>query len=191
MMVGFPARVVRHKSYSPHQMGTFLIFAPLYRFVRTTWLGCVLGWQMASMSLDTSAEWNGHCVERIVCNYASSPHMGLLLVQAKILVHCDNQTVVDIWNRVCTLYHGFGSFFVLLCFKYKINVCVIHIPGVCNEIADSLSRFQMKRFRKLASGTNILPDSIPEWPTQSFITTSFNAGIMVLPSLQDEHISRD
>jgi len=73
--------------------------------------------------------------------------------------------------------------------SYNINVCVIHVPGVCNEIADSLSRFQMERFRKFAPRANIHPDSIPVWPTQSFITASYNAGIMVLPSPQDEHIS--
>ena len=36
----------------------------------------------------------------------------------------------------CAIYHN-------------INVCIVHTPGVCNDIADSLSRFQMDRFRRL------------------------------------------
>ena len=37
---------------------------------------------------------------------------------------------------------------------HNLNVCIAHIPGVCNDIADSLSRFQMDRFRKLRSPTS-------------------------------------
>jgi len=43
-------------------------------------------------------------------------------------------------------------------------------PGICNDIADCLSRFQMEKFRRLAPGSKVLPDCIPAWPTQSFMT---------------------
>ncbi len=35
-----------------------------------------------------------------------------------------------------------------------------HVPGVSNEIADALSRFQVARFRKLAPWANGLPEQI-------------------------------
>lgn len=38
----------------------------------------------------------------------------------------------------------------LLILKYNIYIQVQHIAGTINEIADSLSRFQFKRFRMLA-----------------------------------------
>ena len=66
--------------------------------------------------------------------------------------------------------------------NYNINIRVIHITSVYNETADSLSRFHMEKFRKLALKANILPDDIPEWPTETFTTASCKAGIMALPS---------
>ena len=55
---------------------------------------------------------------------------------------------------------------------HNLNVCIVHIPGVCNDIADSLSRFQMAQ-------ANTTPDNIPAWPVQSFMHTLCNAAIMV------------
>jgi len=62
----------------------------------------------------------------------------------KILFHCDNQAVVEIWERGSTRVPHTMGLVRLLYFcasHYNINVCVTHIPGVCNNIADSLSRF--------------------------------------------------
>ena len=112
----------------------------------------------------------------------------------KILFHCDNQAVVDIWSRGCTRAPHLMALVRLLYFcasNYNINVCVIHVPGVCNNIADSLSRFQMENFRKLAPEANLLPDRIPAWQTQTFTIASCNAGIMVLPNLPEEPISQE
>ena len=38
-----------------------------------------------------------------------------------------------------TTDHGFGSFVVFCAAYHNLNVCIVHIPGVCNDIADSLS----------------------------------------------------
>jgi len=108
----------------------------------------------------------------------------------KILFHCDNQAVVENWERGSACAPHTMGLVLLLYFcasRYNINVCIIHIPGICNDIADTLSRFQMDKFRKLAPGSKSLPDHIPPWPTQTFTSASCNAGIMVLPSQQDEH----
>lgn len=54
---------------------------------------------------------------------------------------------------LCTLTHNFY-------FR------AVHVPGKNNNIAVSLSRFQMERFRQLAPQFNTAPDPIPA--TQSF-----------------------
>ena len=102
----------------------------------------------------------------------------------KILFHCDNQSVVDIWDKGSTRAPHTMALVRLLYFcasTHNINVCVIHVPGVCNDIADSLSHFQMDRFRRVAPKANPLPDHIPAWPMQSFTAASCSAGIMALP----------
>ena len=41
-----------------------------------------------------------------------------------------------------------GIFYI--CVKYEFEFSAIHVPGVKNKIADSLSRGQIKLFRSLA-----------------------------------------
>ena len=67
---------------------------------------------------------------------------GSLWSRQKILFHCDNQDVVDIWDRGSTRApHTMGLvrllYFCASC--YNINACVTHIDGVRNDIANSLS----------------------------------------------------
>ena len=112
----------------------------------------------------------------------------------KILFHCDNQAVVEIWDRGSTRAPhtmGLDRLLYFCASRCDINVCVTHVSGVCNDIADSLSRFQIEKFRKLASRSIKYPDHIPAWPTQSFMSAFCNAGIMELSSPQDGHINQD
>lgn len=71
----------------------------------------------------------------------------------RILVFCDNESVVSIVNtkrsripRVMDLVRHL----TLLTLKFNFYIRAEHIEGKKNDIADSLSRFQMDRFRKLA-----------------------------------------
>ena len=50
---------------------------------------------------------------------------------------------------------------VLLTMQYNIQFKAVHIQSIKNEIADSLSRFQMQRFRKVAPQADVEPDMIP------------------------------
>ena len=77
---------------------------------------------------------------------------------------CDNQSVVAIINsghskapRVMDLVR----FLVLISMKHNFLVRARHVPGVHNEIADALSRFQVQRFRELAPGADQTPCTIP------------------------------
>ena len=119
----------------------------------------------------------------------------------KILFHCDNRAVVGIWDKGSTCAPHTMGLVRLLYFcasRYNINVCVTHIAGICNDIAgicndiaDSLSRFQMDKFRMLAPRSEVLPDCIPAWPTQIFMTASCNAGIMTFPNPLNKRTDQD
>ena len=60
--------------------------------------------------------------------------------------------------------------------KCNINVCIVHIDGANNVIADCLSQ---DRFKRLAPLANSAPDNIPAWLIQSFIEASGSAAILV------------
>ena len=96
---------------------------------------------------------------------------GPLWQRQKILFHCDNKAVVDIWDKGSTRAVRLMALVRLLYFyaaHHNINVCIVHVPGVCNNIADSLSRFQMDRFRKLAPHANPTADDILAWPIHKY-----------------------
>ena len=60
---------------------------------------------------------------------------GSFWAHQKILFHCDNQAVVEIWDRGSThASHTIGLVYLLyFCVsRCDINVCVTHISGVCN-----------------------------------------------------------
>lgn len=83
----------------------------------------------------------------------------------RILFYCDNESVVSIVNskrsripRVMDLVRHL----TLLTLKYNIYIRVQHIAGKINEIADSLSRFQFKRFCTLAPYADPSPCPIPQ-----------------------------
>ena len=103
------------------------------------------------------------------------------------------QTVVDIWESGTSKSPEIMALVRMLFFcaaHNNFNVCVQHIPGVNNVIADALSRFQQDRFRKLAPKANLHPDNIPAWPQQAFIDASCSADIMVSLSQPDAPISQ-
>ena len=99
-----------------------------------------------------------------------------------MLFHCDNQAVVDIWKSGSTHASETMALVRLLYFaaaKHNINVCIVHIDGTNNVIADCLSCFKQDRFKQLAPLANPAADNIPAWPIQSFIEASCSAAILV------------
>ena len=82
----------------------------------------------------------------------------------KILFRIDNQALVSIVNKRTSkskLIMNFIRPMVLLTMSFNIQFKAIHIEGIHNEIADALSRFQMKRFRDLAPSADQFPVQIP------------------------------
>ena len=67
----------------------------------------------------------------------------------RIIIRSDNAAVVAIINKQsskCSEIMKLVRFFVLQCLKFNVSFSARHIPGIDNNIADSLSRFQMGRF---------------------------------------------
>ena len=95
----------------------------------------------------------------------------------RIMVHCDNQAVVDIWDHytsksptimclVRTLH--------LIAATNNFHIRISHIQGVDNSIADALSRGRISTFRRLVPDADITMTKVP-------VITS------LIPSLQTEY----
>ena len=50
---------------------------------------------------------------------------------------------------------------VLICLKHNLYFRAKHVPGILNELADSLSRLQVQKFRMLAPQGQPYPTPIP------------------------------
>ena len=71
----------------------------------------------------------------------------------RIIFHCDNQATVQILRKGRSPCSRIMLLMRRLTYCAAINNFVVYsefIPGICNEIGDALSRFQMDRFRRLA-----------------------------------------
>ena len=82
----------------------------------------------------------------------------------KVLFHCDNQSVCDIWQKGSTSQLETMALVRTLYFcaaRFDIHVMTTHIAGTTNAIADALSRLQVGSFKQLAPNAADLPDPIP------------------------------
>ena len=82
----------------------------------------------------------------------------------RLIFHCDNQSVVDIWSansskcpQIMTLLRRL--FFIAATKEFTVNVK--HIPGSFNSIADCLSRLQVEKFRQLVPDADRYPTPVP------------------------------
>ena len=97
---------------------------------------------------------------------------GEQLTSRKVIFWSDNQTVVSVVNKQsssCAHIMGLIRRLVTLCLKWNIWFRAKYVPGVNNEIADSLSRFQMARFRRLAPNADLMGTPLPDQLWTTFI----------------------
>jgi hypothetical protein len=83
----------------------------------------------------------------------------------RILFRCDNIAVVHAINKARSGSPAMMQLLrrlALVAAKGNFAFASRHVAGVHNEIADSLSRFQFRRFRKLAPHASIVPTPLPE-----------------------------
>ena len=89
---------------------------------------------------------------------------GHMWVGKRLLVHCDNHAVVDIWQSGKSRNPQLMALVRRLFFIAAVNnfhIVIQHISGTDNSIADSLSRLQMDRFWRLAPLASATPTPIP------------------------------
>ena len=82
----------------------------------------------------------------------------------RILFHCDNQTIVQTWERGSSKSPDIMALVRALyrvAAEHNFHVLVSHISGASNTIADALSRMQMETFHQLAPGADPHPTPIP------------------------------
>lgn len=90
---------------------------------------------------------------------------GPVLANRKVLFWSDNQTVVHVVNNQtskCPKIMTLVRRMVTVCLVHNIRFTAKHVPGVRNELADSLSRFQMEKFFRLAPDADPLGHPLPD-----------------------------
>ena len=95
------------------------------------------------------------------------------LQNSRITVFCDNKSVRDMINSTssnCKRCMRIIRILTLLSLKWNTRIFVKYVETKKNDVADALSRGQMKRFEKLRKKFNMNrePDKIPDilWPIE-------------------------
>ena len=111
---------------------------------------CGVQWSYGAWTADElvrSIEWKElFAVVLALCTW------GRELAQKRILIHCDNQAVCDIWQSgTSKCQHIMSLVRTGLLMSAKLNTVVLlaHIKGCTNVLADALSRSQVDRFKLL------------------------------------------
>ena len=75
----------------------------------------------------------------------------------RLLIYSDNSNTVDIFHSLRSLppYNDLLKFTVSLLIKHDISLRVMHVPGVDNVVADSLSRFENTKALAVCPGLTI------------------------------------
>lgn len=79
----------------------------------------------------------------------------------RIRMWCDNKSVVASINSKSPRVMDLIRVITLQTLQYNFTFTATHIPGLDNSIADSLSRFQMDRFRTLVPSASPTASAIP------------------------------
>ena len=89
---------------------------------------------------------------------------GPMWANRRICFHCDNQATVTILSTKTSQIPRIMNLVRLITLQtllFNFTFTSKHVPGVDNGIADSLSRFQMSRFCRLAPHASPVPCPIP------------------------------
>ncbi|KAJ1152619.1 hypothetical protein NDU88_005394 [Pleurodeles waltl] len=124
--------------------------------------------------------WDGHwAAERWPLSWRKAKHSiafleffplvalsiwGSTFANRNVVFNVDNQSVVNLVNsqrardeKVLKLLRVF----LLKCLTFNVIFKAKYVPGVNNDVADALSRFQWQRFCGLAPGADVLKTAVP------------------------------
>lgn len=114
--------------------------------------------------------WEGYAISQHITALEMYPivvamHVwGSQIKNKNVQVHTDNLALSYIINNQTSRDPVIMSMvrpFVLMCLKWNILFKASHIDGCHNVLADSLSRLQVERFRRLAPSAHSLPTPVP------------------------------
>ena len=83
----------------------------------------------------------------------------------RVLMHCDNLGAVRAWTKLGSTNHGVPALMrrmVSVAVQHNMKLKLVRIAGVNNDIADALSRFQVRRFHQLAPSADRSPTAFPD-----------------------------
>ena len=83
----------------------------------------------------------------------------------RLLFHCDNLAVVNIWSAQSCKSPDIMDILRKLFYiaaQHEFTVNIKHLPGVNNVLADCLSRSQISKFFKLAPSAETYPTEVPD-----------------------------
>ena len=86
------------------------------------------------------------------------------LTNQRVIFFSDNESVVHVINKQTTKDKALLALLrqlVLACLRYNILFKARHIAGSKNVLADSLSRLQVEKFRRMSQGMDLAPTQIP------------------------------
>ena len=86
-------------------------------------------------------------------------------VNKQVVIHTDSAPARDIWVKgtspdkaVMRIVRAMFMFAA----KKNINILLRHVPGKHNNLANALSRFQVRRFKVLLPGADELPTEVDD-----------------------------
>lgn len=85
----------------------------------------------------------------------------------KVIVYMDSMNTVDIFNFLCCLpeFNTLLYFSIDTCLTKKFDVCMLHVPGEQNEVADTISHNNFDKAWKLMPELTISKFEPPQFTT--------------------------
>jgi hypothetical protein len=93
----------------------------------------------------------------------------------QIIIYTDNHNTVNIFNTLCALpaYNHFLKSAVDILLSGQHDLCVLHISGFNNEVADALSHFNISSALSIVPDLKISPFQPFSWAIDSHGTQIF------------------
>ena len=84
---------------------------------------------------------------------------------SKIIIYTDSMNIADICNSLWCLpdFYPLLCFYIDTCWSMNFDICILHIPGECNGVADTISCNNFDKAWKLVPGLNILKFKPPQF----------------------------
>ncbi|XP_070570100.1 uncharacterized protein [Ptychodera flava] len=101
---------------------------------------------------------------------------GHLWATQRVLFHCDNMSVVQIWKKgssACPRIMNLIRRIFFTAASRNFHVMIVHIEGVNNDIADCLSRQQIPKFRKLVPSADSQATNPPDLHTLDYSISEY------------------